>query len=75
MSRQYLGSIGKIDLGIVSVNAYGLYQGMIFPLIVKVFKPRGTLKAGDSYQTKIELATEIVTELVNFGFEIEIGYS
>lgn len=75
MSRQYLGSIGKIDRGIVSVNAYGLYQRMIFPLIVKVFKPRGTLKAGDSYQTKIELATEIVTELVNFGFEIEIGYS
>jgi SRSO17 transposase len=75
VSRQYLGSIGKIDRGIVSVNAYGLYQGMIFPLIVKVFKPRGTLKAGDSYQTKIELATEIVTELVNFGFEIEIGYS
>ena len=26
VARQYLGSIGKIDRGIVSVNAYGIYK-------------------------------------------------
>jgi len=72
VSRQYLGSIGKIDNGIVSVNAYGVYCNITFPLIVKVFKPKGTLKAEDKYQTKIELAAEIITELINEGFNIEL---
>ncbi len=44
-ARQYLGSVGKIDNGIVSVNTYGVYCNITFPLIVKVFKPKGTLKS------------------------------
>jgi len=72
VARQYLGSIGKIDNGIVSVNAYGVYCNITFPLIVKVFKPKGTLKAADKYQTKIELAAEIITELINEGFNIKL---
>lgn len=72
VARQYLGSIGKIDNGIVSVNAYGVYQNQTFPLIFKVFKPRGTLKESDTYQTKIELASSIVTELIELGFQIEL---
>lgn len=42
VARQYLGSLGKVDNGIVSVNAYGVYFNITFPLVVKVFKPRGT---------------------------------
>ena len=38
----------------------------------KVFKPKGTLKESDSYETKIELASSIVTELIEFGFKIEL---
>ena len=38
----------------------------------KVFKPRGTLKELDAYQTKIELASSIITELIEFGFKIEL---
>jgi SRSO17 transposase len=72
VARQYLGSVGKIDNGIVSVNAYGVYCNITFPLIVKVFKPKGTLKASDKYQTKIELAAEIITELINEGFNIKL---
>jgi len=56
----------------VSVNAYGVYCQITFPLIFKVFKPKGTLKAEDKYQTKIELAAEIITELINEGFNIEL---
>ena len=72
IARQYLGSVGKIDKGIVSVNAYGVYENITFPLMWKIFKPRGTLKPEDSYRTKIELAQEIITELVELGFNIEL---
>ena len=72
VARQYLGSVGKIDNGIVSVNAYGVYENITFPLIFKVFKPKKTLKENDTYKTKIELASSIVTELVELGFKIEL---
>jgi SRSO17 transposase len=72
VARQYLGSVGKIDNGIVSVNAYGVYDNITFPLLFKVFKPQGTLKAEDKYKTKIEIATEIITELIELGLNIEL---
>jgi SRSO17 transposase len=72
VARQYLGSVGKVDRGIVSVNAYGVYRNITFPLMFKIFKPKGTLKNGDTYKTKIELASEIVNELIEFGFKIEL---
>ncbi len=72
VARQYLGSVGKVDNGIVSVNAYGLYSNITFPLSVKIFKPKGTLKESDKYKTKIELASEIITELIESGFTIEL---
>ena len=66
------GSIGKIEQGIVSVNAYGVYQNLTFPLIFKVFKPKKTLKSSDLFKTKVELASEIITELIELGFKIEL---
>lgn len=72
VARQYLGSVGKVDNGIVSVNAYGVYANITFSLIFKVFKPKGTLKESDKYKTKIELASEIITELMKSGFNIEL---
>ncbi len=72
MARQYLGIVGKIDNGIVSVNVYGVYCNITFLLIVKVFKPKETLKKEDKYKTKLELASEIITELIDEGFNIEL---
>lgn len=72
VARQYLGSVGKVDRGIVSVNAYGIYQNITFPLSLRIFKPKGTLRAEDKYQTKIELAGEIITELIEIGFNISL---
>lgn len=37
-----------------------------------MFKPKGTLKSSDKYQTKIELATEIITSLIHEGFNIKL---
>jgi SRSO17 transposase len=64
--------VGKVDQGLVSVNAYGIYSNITFPLIFKVFKPKGTLKEGDKDKTKIDLASEIITELIDEGFKIEL---
>ena len=41
VAREYLGSVGKVDNGIVSVNTSGVYHNITFPLMVKVFKPEG----------------------------------
>lgn len=71
-SRQYLGSVGKIDNGIVSVNAYGVYDNISFPLITRIFKPQRRLKKDDIYKTKIELAIEIINYLLSFGFKISL---
>jgi SRSO17 transposase len=72
VARQYIGNLGKIDNGIVSVNAYGVLAGMTFPLVFKVFKPQGRLKAQDVYATKLQLAQEIIQELQAFGFKFEL---
>jgi SRSO17 transposase len=72
VARQYLGSVVKVDNGMVSVNAYGVYCNITFPLCVKVFKPKVTLKVEDRYKTKIDLASEIITELIELGFNIKL---
>ncbi|NDJ19162.1 IS701 family transposase [Myxacorys almedinensis] len=72
VARQYIGNIGKIENGIVSVNAYGIVGQLTFPLLFKVFKPKHRLKPGEVYQTKLQLAQSIIQELVTFGFTIEL---
>lgn len=72
VDRQYIGNLGKIDNGIVSVNAYGIAGQLTFPLLFKVFKPKQRLKEDDVYQTKLQLAQTIIEELVEFGFKIEL---
>lgn len=71
VKRQYIGNLGKIENGIVSVNAYGHYEGITFPLAFKVFKPKDRLKEGDKYKSKPVLAGEIIRELKAMGFKIK----
>ena len=70
VKRQYIGNVGKLDNGIVSVNVYGYIDGVTFPLKSKVYKPRERLKEGDKYKTKPELAAEMIKELEESGFKI-----
>ena len=44
VARQYIGNLGKIENGIVSVNAYGVLDNTTFPLLFEVYKPKGRLK-------------------------------
>jgi SRSO17 transposase len=71
VKRQYIRNLGKIESGIVSVNAYGYCEGMTFPLKFKVFKPRERLKQEDKYKTKPELGAELIKELKAIGFKIK----
>ena len=70
VAKQYIGNLGQTDNGIVSVNAYGVVDGITYPLLFKVFKPQSRLKAGDLYKTKPQLAVEIIQELNALGFNI-----
>lgn len=72
VAKQYIGNLGKTERGIVSVNAYGIVGGITYPLLFKIFKPKGSLKPGDTYKSKPELAREIIRELTDFGFKIKL---
>ncbi len=67
-----IGNLGKTENGIVSVNAYGVVEGITYPLMFKIFKPRACLQEGDKYKTKPELAVEIIQQLKDFGFKIKL---
>jgi SRSO17 transposase len=72
VAHQYIGNLGKLANGIVSVNAYGILDHITFPLLFKVFKPKTRLKSGEGYKTKPELAVEIIQELEQWGFQFEV---
>lgn len=72
VAKQYIGNLGKVENGIVSVNAYAVIDNMTYPLMFKVFKPRTRLKSGEQYKTKPQLALEIIQELIDYGFNIEL---
>lgn len=72
VARQYIGRLGKVENGIVSVVAYGLIDGITFPILFEVFKPQKCLKPGDTYRTKPQIAAGLVEEMVRLGFQIEL---
>ncbi len=72
VTRQYIGNLGKTENGIVSVNAYGVVEGITYPLIFEIFKPKNRLKEGDKYKSKPQIALEIIQELKALGFKIKL---
>ncbi len=72
VARQYIGNLGKTENGIVSVNAYGVVEGITYPLIFQIFKPKTRLQEGDKYKTKPQIAVEIIQELKEEGFKIKL---
>lgn len=72
VARQYIGNLGKVENGIVSVNAYGVLGDLTFPLIFLIYKPRKRLEAGGVYKTKPQLAVEIIEALLKIGFNFDL---
>lgn len=48
-ARQYIGNLGAVNHGIVSVSAYGVLDDVIFLLLFQFFKTERRLKPGDVY--------------------------
>ncbi|AFY72089.1 putative transposase (plasmid) [Thalassoporum mexicanum PCC 7367] len=72
VSRQYIGNLGKVEKGIVSVNAYGIIGDQTLPLMFKVFKPERRLQQGDEHKSKPTLAIEIIKTLQGMGFKFKL---
>ena len=72
VKRQCIGNLGKVENGIVSVTAYGVIDGIPFPLMFEVYKPKECLKSGDVFRTKPQIAAEMVRELQSLGFKIKL---
>jgi SRSO17 transposase len=71
-ATQYIGKQHTLTNGVVSVNAYGVLDTTTFPLLFRVFKPEPRLKPGDVYQTKPQLAIEIIEALLALGFHFSV---
>ena len=70
VARQYLGSIGKIDGGIVAVTSLWADERVYYPLHVKPYTPAAWLpkgKADPDFRTKPQLAVEVVDAALEAG--------
>lgn len=72
VKRQYIGNLGKVENGIVSVDAYGVIDNVAFPLSFEIYKPKARLKAEDTYRSKPEIGAAMVRELCELGFKFEL---
>ncbi len=72
VSRQYIGNLGAIETGLVSVNAYGVLDNVTFPLLFQVFKPDRRLNPDDPSLSKPTIARQLVRTLVQQGFAIDL---
>jgi SRSO17 transposase len=71
VKRQYIGNLGKIENGIVSVTAYGVIDDITIPLIFEIYKPEERLNPGDVFRTKPQIAAQMVRELKSLGFKFK----
>jgi len=69
----HIENLGKIENG-VAVTAYGLCEGMTFPLTFEVYKPKQRLLKEDTYQSKPQIAAHMIREL-NDGFKFKLVLS
>jgi hypothetical protein len=69
-ARQYLGSIGKVDHGIVAVTSLWADERLYYPLHVRPYTPAERLAGGKRdpmFRTKPELALEIIDAALAMG--------
>jgi hypothetical protein len=70
VGRQYLGSVGKVDNGVVSVSSLWADERVYYPLAVEPFTPQHHFARGMSdpaYRTKPQIARELVAQAVTAG--------
>ena len=65
VGRQYLGSIGKVDNGVVSVSSLWANERTYYPIEVEPYTPGSWFERGKSdpeFQTKPEIALKLVRD-------------
>jgi SRSO17 transposase len=70
VGRQYLGSIGKVDSGVVTVSSLWADERVYWPLTVEPFTPKQHFPRGmtdPAYRTKPQLTLQLVQEAVAAG--------
>ena len=70
VGRQYLGSIGKVDNGVVTVSSTWADDRVYYPLAVEPFTPKHHFARGirdPAYRTKPRIALELVAQAVAAG--------
>jgi hypothetical protein len=70
VARQYLGSVGKIDNGIVAVTTVWADEHVYYPLHLQPYTPASRLprgKADPAFRTKPQLAEQLVDAAVAAG--------
>jgi DDE superfamily endonuclease len=70
VGRQYLGSLGKVDNGIVAVSSLWADERVYYPLHVAPYTPAERLPQGKkdpAFRTKPQLAVELVAKAVGVG--------
>jgi SRSO17 transposase len=72
VAHQYIGNVHTLANGIVSVNAYGVLNGVTFPLAFSLYKPKSRLKEGDVFHSKPHLAIALVQQLAALGFHFRV---
>ncbi|MHB1160026.1 MAG: IS701 family transposase [Chloroflexota bacterium] len=72
VARQYLGSVGKIDNGIVAVTSLWADERVYYPLHVCPYTPASRLPKGKTdptFRTKPQIAVELVDKALSAGVE------
>ncbi len=72
VTRQYLNNLRKTENGLVTIQVYAVVQDVTYALGFDVFKPLSRLKDRDRYQSKCQLAHQILTNLRELGIRIKL---
>jgi SRSO17 transposase len=74
VGRQYLGNLGKVDNGVVSVTSLWADAGVYYPLDFEPYTPAHHFAKGEddpAFRTKLRIALELVTRAVQGGIPFE----
>jgi SRSO17 transposase len=71
VGRQYLGNLGKIDNGVVSVSSLWADEQVYYPLSIEPYTPESYFAKGrndPAFRTKLKLALQLVEQAVEQGW-------
>jgi SRSO17 transposase len=74
VGKQYLGGIGKVDNGVVSVSSLYADERLYYPLEVEPFTPEHHFEGGRRRHPEFRTKLEIARELVEQALEMEIPF-